>query len=172
MLSQCIIGSGSDSPFWQLRLQERSGSLLQPPALNGDLVTAQQSLTLVVSSGLLLASLPAMAAVCHRSHLPLLPWLALTALSILTELGFFLYLATHSKVSRVSRHLTVLIFVFFQTSLSPISAFILTIDIIIIIIQVTKKCEKASERHFVEFINVGDGLLTSLSPTTVQIANI
>ena len=74
------------------------GSVLQPPGMEREELRVYHSLLVVVFTMVLLTCFLLVIGILRNIHLLLLPWLASTFLSILTEAAILFFLTTHKKV--------------------------------------------------------------------------
>jgi len=95
------------------------GSVLQPPSIDEDELRVFHWILLMVSLTVFFSCILLVVGIIKHVPYLYLPWLVTTSISIISEVSICFFLLTHKK-----------------TIFSPVSTFIFTLDIIVLIIQV------------------------------------
>lgn len=93
-------------------------SLLHPPELDPGLMSVYRDVTIPVNIVIIISSLIALLGLCRDAAQLLLPWMLSFSVGIISEATVFCYLISEGKAS-----------------FSPVPAFILTIDFVLLLIQ-------------------------------------
>jgi len=94
-------------------------SVLHPPELDPKLMSVYRDVTIPVNIAIILASVLGLVGACRASAALLTPWMLAFSVGIISEAIVFFYLISEGKAS-----------------FSPVPAFILTIDFVLLMIQV------------------------------------
>jgi len=94
-------------------------SIIHPPHLDPDVVTFYQNVTILINVSVILASVIAFVALFKNNSSLLIPWMVTFLTSLISETTIFFYLISNGKVS-----------------FTPVPAFILSIDFVLLLVQI------------------------------------